>query len=131
VKIEKPYNYGGFYFMALFNQTPDIEQMRQWKNEWKKLFKTTLVDGTILIWRRLKRSEYRHFMREYQGVNDRDERIWEREEAICRACILFPDQDKVDEIIETQAGIATLLSDDIFANSGFAVKEETEEIDVE
>lgn len=114
----------------LFMLEPNIEQLKEWKQEYKKLFKTTLTDGTVLIWRRLKRSEYRHFMKEYESVSGRDERIWEREEAICRACTLFPPQEEMDRMLEDQAGIATLLSDDIFANSGFAVKEATEEVDV-
>ena len=109
---------------------PDVEQVREWKKEYKKLFRTTLTDGTEIIWRRLRRSEYRQFMREFESISGRDERIWEREEAICRCCILFPSADEVEHMLEDQAGIATLLSDDIFANSGFAVKEATKELDV-
>ena len=109
---------------------PNIEDLKHWKEEYKKLFKTTLTDGTVLIWRRLKRSEYRQFMREYESINARDERVWEREEAVCKACILFPSADEVSMMLEEQAGIATLLSDDIFANSGFALKEDTEEVEL-
>ena len=109
---------------------PNIEDLKRWKEEYKKLFKTTLTDGTIIIWRRLKRSEYRQLMAQYQSVTDRDERIWEREEAVCKTCILFPSEEETIDIIENQAGLATLISDDIFANSGFSIKESAEEITV-
>lgn len=106
----------------------DTKQLEAWKQEYKKIFKTTLTDGTVLIWRRLKRSEYKEFMREFDSVDNQDDRIWGREEAVCRACILYPSTEEVDNILEYQAGVATVISDDIFANSGFAVKEKTEEI---
>ena len=106
----------------------DIKQIEAWKQEYKKLFKTTLTDSTVLIWRRLKRSEYKDFMKQFDAIDNQDERIWNREEAVCRACILYPSTEEVDNILEYQAGVATIISDDIFANSGFAVKEKTEEI---
>lgn len=106
----------------------DIQQLEAWKKEYKKLFKTTLTDGTVLIWRRLKRSEYKEFMKEFGSIDNQDDRIWGREEAVCRSCILYPSTEEVDNILEYQAGVATIISDDIFANSGFAVKEKTEEI---
>jgi hypothetical protein len=109
---------------------PNIEDLKRWKEEYKKLFKTTLTDGTIIIWRRLKRSEYRNLMRDFYEVDDRDERIWNREEAVCKTCILFPSQEEVADILECQAGIASIVSDDIFANSGFSVKEESEEVEL-
>ena len=106
----------------------DIKQVEAWKQEYKKLFKTTLTDGTVLIWRRLKRSEYKALMKEFDKEQDQDERFWAREEAVCRSCVLYPSAEEVDRILEYQAGAATILSDDIFANSGFSVKEKTEEI---
>ena len=106
----------------------DIKQIEAWKQEYKKLFKTTLTDGTVLIWRRLKRSEYKDFMKQYDSLPDQEDRIWGREEAVCRACILYPSTEEVDTILEYQAGVATIISDDIFANSGFSVKEQTEEV---
>ena len=106
----------------------ETKQLEAWKQEYKKLYKTTLTDGTVLIWRRLKRSEYKEFMKEFDAIENQDERIWSREEAVCRACILYPSTEELDNILEYQAGVATIISDDIFANSGFAVKEKTEEI---
>ena len=108
---------------------PNIEDLKTWKEQYKKLFKTTLIDGTPLIWRRLKRSEYRKLMKEFDGLAEQDTRIWEREEAVCKACVLFPSAEEFEEILESQAGIATLLSDDIFAHSGFSIKGKTEEVE--
>lgn len=106
----------------------DIKQIEAWKQEYKKLYKTILTDGTVLIWRRLKRSEYKEFMKQFDSLDNQEERIWGREEAVCRACILYPSTEEVENILEYQAGVATIISDDIFANSGFSVKEKTEEI---
>ena len=106
----------------------DVKQLEAWKQEYKKLYKTTLTDGTVLIWRRLKRSEYKKFMKEFDNVDAQEDRLWGREEAVCEACILYPSKEEVKDILEYQAGVATIISDDIFANSGFAVKEKTQEI---
>ena len=106
----------------------DVKQLEAWRQEYKKLFKTTLTDGTVLIWRRLKRSEYKDLMKQYDEMSEQDTRIWTREEEVCRACILHPDRQELNNILEYQAGVATVISDDIFANSGFAVKEKTEEL---
>ena len=106
----------------------DIKQIEAWKQEYKKLFKTTLTDGTVLIWRRLKRSEYKDLMKQFDKVDGQDARIWGREESVCKTCILYPSAEEVQEILEWQAGAATVISDDIFANSGFAIKGQTEEL---
>ena len=106
----------------------DVKQLEAWKQEFKKLYKTTLTDGTVLIWRRLKRSEYKEFMKQFDSVDKQEDRLWGREEAVCEACILYPSKEEVKNILEYQAGVATIISDDIFANSGFAVKEKTTEI---
>ena len=107
----------------------DIKKLEAWKQEYKKLYKTTLTDGTVLIWRRLKRSEYKAFMKEFDSLDSQEDRLWNREEAVCKACILYPSEEEVQNILEYQAGVATIVSDDIFANSGFAVKEKTLEIE--
>lgn len=106
----------------------DIKQIEAWKQEYKKLYKTTLTDDTVLIWRRLKRTEYKDFMKEFDALPNQEDRIWSREEAVCRVCILYPSTEEVDAILESQAGVATIISDDIFSRSGFSVKKETEEL---
>ena len=47
-----------------------------------------------------------------------------------KTCILFPNEEDTCDILENQAGLATLISDDIFANSGFSIKESAEEVTV-
>lgn len=104
------------------------ETLKAWKDEFKKLYKTTLSDGTILIWRRMKRKEYKEIMKKFDNIDDHEERIWGREEAVCKACILYPDQETAADIIEYQAGVATVLADDIYTNSGFSIQDKTVEI---
>lgn len=97
------------------------ELIEQFKAKYKKVWKTTLVDGTEIIWRRLNRKEYKNIMKEYEGIEDRGARLMEREEAVCKIAILYPCKSKVDEIIESMAGVAPVLCDDIYDKSGFRV----------
>jgi hypothetical protein len=105
-----------------------IEQLEEWKKEYKHLFKTTLTDGTVIIWRRLKRSEYKELVRKFDEIEDQDDRIWGREEDLARLCVLYPSKEELEDILEYQAGVASVLSDNIYANSGFSVKDRAEDV---
>lgn len=105
------------------------ELLKELKAEYKKLFKTVLSDGTEIIWHRLNRQQYKDLMKKYQGIADREERLWLREEEACRAAVVFPCSEVMTELLESCAGIATVLSDAIYEKSGFQmVDTETEEI---
>ena len=106
--------------------TPELIQAL--KNKYKKIYKTTLIDGTEIVWRRYNRAEYKEIMKKYQDENDSDKRVWGREEECCRRCIVFPGEEQVNFILENMAGVATLLSDEIYEKSGFAFSKKTEEL---
>lgn len=93
----------------------------QLKKKYKKIWKTTLVDGTEIVWRRLNRKEYKQIMKDYEDIENRGERLMEREDAVCRAAVLFPRGEALEEIIEYMAGASSVISDDIYEKSGFRV----------
>lgn len=95
------------------------ELIKELKKEHKKLFKTVMADGGVVIWHPLNRKEYKELMKTHENVADRDERVWLREEEACRLAVVYPDKATVQERIESVAGWSTLLSDEIYEQSGF------------
>ena len=93
-----------------------IDQM---KEKYKKIYRTTLIDGTEIIWRRLNRKEYKYIMKAFEEIENRGERLMEREEAVCKIATLYPCASIMNEILSSMAGVAPVLSDDIYEKSGF------------
>lgn len=96
-----------------FDLTAYIEQ---WKKEHKRVFKND-IDGETIIWRRLKRGEYKEILSLEE--EDQDSSILIKQERMTKATILYPFD--VDALIEENAGLATVLSEEILAKSGFAM----------
>ena len=102
-----------------------------------KVYKTYLADETI-IWRKLKRSEYKEIMNmliykeeevvkedgsvELQQVVDEDATFDARQEAISNKVILYP-----DNIVEDMAAVADIISTECMIKSGFGEAPTTEE----
>lgn len=97
------------------------ELIEEIKKKYKKVWKTTLIDGTEIIWRRLNRKEYKTIMKDYEYIQDRGERLMEREDAVCRAAVVYPCASVLEDIIDSMAGVSAVLSDDIYEKSGFRV----------
>lgn len=97
------------------------ELIEKIKAKYKKIWKTTLIDGTEIIWRRLNRKEYKAVMKDYEYIEDRGERLMEREDAVCRAAVVFPCAAILDDILASMAGVSSVLSDDIYEKSGFRI----------
>ena len=104
------------------------ELLAEFKKRYKKIYKTVLIDGTEIIWRRFNRNEYKELMLNKEMGTNGDERLWAREEECCRMVVLYPCREILDEIMEDMAGVATILSDDIYEQSGFRVSKRTEQI---
>lgn len=85
----------------------------------KEIFITTIADQDI-IWRKLKRSEYREIMTTQYNEN-KDLDYYEREEDIARKVILYP--ENVEEILEDFAGIADTIAGQTMLKTGFGVNE--------
>lgn len=92
------------------------EHIKEWKQEYKRIFKND-IDGETIIWRRLKRGEYKNILKETES--DEDSKILTKQEKMVATAILYP--FNVQELIEENAGLATVLSEEILARSGFAI----------
>lgn len=92
------------------------EHIEKWKQEHKRIFKND-IDGETIIWRRLKRGEYKNILKEVE--EDNDSQILTKQEKMVVAAMLYP--FNAEELIEENAGLATVLSEEILARSGFAI----------
>ena len=70
----------------------------------------------------------RSIMKKFEDITDRDERLWAREEEACRLAVVYPCSEVLNEILDDSAGMATMLSDEIYEKSGFKAAERTEEV---
>lgn len=92
------------------------EYIEKWKQEHKRVFKND-IDGETIIWRRLKRGEYKNILNESE--EDQDNKILTKQEKMVATSVLYP--FNIEEVIEDNAGLATVLSEEILAKSGFAI----------
>lgn len=92
------------------------EYIKKWKQEHKRVFKND-IDGETIIWRRLKRGEYKNILKETE--EDNDSQILTKQEKMVVTAMLYP--FNAEELIEENAGLATVLSEEILARSGFAI----------
>lgn len=90
--------------------------IEKWKKEFKRIFKND-IDGEMIIWRRLKRGEYKSILNDSE--EDEDNKILSKQEKMVAAAVLYP--FNIEEVIEDNAGLATVLSEEILAKSGFAI----------
>lgn len=95
--------------------------IEQWKVTHKRLFKNE-IDGEVIIWRRLKRGEYKDILK---ADTEEEDKILTKQELMVKAAVLYPFD--VEALIDENAGLATVLSEEILAKSGFAISY-TEEI---
>ena len=87
----------------------------KFKKQYKKVYETNIA-GERIIWRPIKRSEYKEIMAyEDDKLSDR-EIVYVREEMMARKVILYP---KTDYIIEEFAGVAEVIADECMYYSGF------------
>lgn len=87
----------------------------KFKKQYKRIYETD-VAGERIIWRPIKRSEYREIMAyEDKELSDR-EIVYAREEMMAKKVILYP---KTEDIIEEFAGVAEVIADECMYYSGF------------
>lgn len=104
---------------SLVNEEGELDltkYIEKWKQEHKRIFKND-IDGETIIWRRLKRGEYKNILNESE--EDQDNRILTKQEKMVATAVLYP--FNIEEVIEDNAGLATVLSEEILAKSGFAI----------
>ena len=87
------------------------------KHGLKEVFITDIADQKV-IWRKLKRSEYKEVM---TATFDENEEIayYERQDAVAKKVILYP--ENVDELIEEYAGISDIIATETMVKTGFGL----------
>lgn len=90
----------------------------KWKKELGRIYKNT-VDDIEIIWRPIKRKEYRELLN--ISSEEKDDAFFLRQEKTCSMAVLYP--KNIDELMEQRAGLASVLSEEILAKSGFDLSE--------
>lgn len=96
------------------------QQLDEWKIQYGDIYKTDIGDQTF-YWHKMRRKDYVELMtdKEFDGIDSTDLRIFLRQEKILKSCVIWPEGDILDDIIENNAGVATNISDEIMLASGF------------
>ena len=85
----------------------------------KEVFITDIADQKV-IWRKLKRSEYKEVMtREYD--ENEDLAYFEKQDFVASKVILYP--ENVEELLEDFAGIADIIATETMVKTGFGITE--------
>lgn len=109
----------------LVNETLPIEfelteaelRAEELKKEHKEVF-ITKISGIEVIWRKLKRSEYKIAMTTEFNPNP-DIQYFERQEYMAKQVILYP--ENVDALLEEYAGIADIIATETMIKTGFGI----------
>ena len=97
-------------------------QINEWKQKYRKIYKSVVGDS-VVIFRKLNRAEYVNIMSHVED-DDAQIKIYKRQDAITEAATLYP--ENVTELVEENAGFASLMADEILTRSGFNLVSTTE-----
>lgn len=111
-------------------QFPDVEdgptrgEIKRWKDVFTKLYVTTFPGDVKVVWRALRRDEYKQVMREMEALAQRpdvapSEASFINEERIAEMAILFPEYVAGQNEENQLAGIVSLISQQVMEASGF------------
>ena len=92
-------------------------QIAEWKKKYGKVYKTVVGDD-VLVWRKIKRSEYIKAMTEIDE-EDTQVKIYLRQDFITKTATLYP--DNIEELIEENGGLSLCMADQIMSKSGFDI----------
>jgi hypothetical protein len=98
------------------------------KEQHEKIYLTVLDNEQEIVWRPIKRSEYREIITSTDLSKTEDEIIIERQEQTCKRCIVFPSGEELEKLLEEYAGVAISICSEIYDKSGFDVKLQTKEL---
>lgn len=105
--------------VSLVKPIEKIAEELKKKNNLKEVFITDIADQKV-IWRKLKRSEYKEVMTNEYDENE-DLAYYEKQEAIASKVILYP--ENVEELLEDFAGIADIIATETMIKTGFGLTE--------
>lgn len=100
----------------LFPDGPTVAQVEEWKSRFNDEVYLTEFEEEVFIWRPITRKEYKGVMK----IQNADS--FYKEERICEAVVLFPEQYNFMQMTAGKAGIPTLLSELVMEKSGFQAK---------
>lgn len=83
----------------------------------KEVFITDIADQKV-IWRKLKRSEYKEIMTREYSENE-DLAYFEKQDFVASKVILYP--ENVEELLEDFAGIADIIATETMVKTGFGL----------
>lgn len=89
----------------------------QLKEEHGEVFVTNIA-GIQIIWRKLKRSEYKEIMSTKFDDNE-DIQYFERQDAMAKKVILYP--ENVDRLLEDYAGVSDIIATETMIKTGFGI----------
>ena len=78
----------------------------------------TTVAGVEVVWRKLKRSEYKEAMSKKFDENE-DINYFERQDFMAKKVILYP--ENVDALLEDYAGISDIIATETMIKTGFGI----------
>lgn len=87
------------------------------KKEHKEVFITEMA-GLQIVWRKLKRSEYKELMTTEFDENE-ELQFLEKQEFIAKKVILYP--YNVEELVEEYAGVAEIIATETMLRTGFGL----------
>lgn len=98
----------------IFPFGPTYDQLEDWKSRFDGEIYMSDFNNQIFLWRPIRRKEYRDLQR-VDGAKDE----YYMEEAMCRTCVLWPEDYALHKITFGKAGVPTTLSQLIMERSGF------------
>lgn len=87
------------------------------KKEHKEVYITDIA-GLQIVWRKLKRSEYKELMTTKFDDNEELEFL-EKQDFVAKKVILYP--ENVEELLEEYAGVADLIATETMIKTGFGL----------
>jgi hypothetical protein len=107
---------------VLWEDGPTAGQILEWKKQYKGVFITNVTFDRHIVWRTLKRSEYRSLVKrveqELAAGNSQTEVNMNNEELTCEICSLLP-KLKAGDFEDDLAGLPSILHQQIMESSGF------------
>lgn len=93
---------------------PTYDQVQEWKSRYDGEIYMSDFNDKLFIWRPIRRKEFR----EIQQLDGNPDEYY-IEEAICRTCLLWPEDYAMQKMTFGKAGIPTTMSQLIMERSGF------------
>lgn len=104
------------------------DEIQKLKNKYGTIYQIEIAEQRF-IFKPLSRKEYKKVMsKEYDITSSNEEVIFTRENMIAELCIVYPNKEIVDNMLEKFAGVAEVIAEECMKISGFVSDREREVI---